>query len=450
MEELFPGKPEDQMRSLYLNDIYHEFMNGSDGPFDRIDDQYKIQMAPIHEAREKENVELKKKNEELFREYQEKRQEKATKENYTRDIEQCRQDMKAINVYISQVDEYVKDKKELERKNREACDKLKEEIDEAKVKLVQIKSTISVQELSSADVVNLNKENQGILRDIKSVKDRHKTLMDSKWAAEMHFTKQIQTMDTLILNYNDNMRKFFSSAKQLNPDNKTSSIDSLSSDGAFLATGFKGTELNHTNCTLNIMPYFRKVVDELLKKNNTLSENLRNMRKRLNQDNETIADLSREDEQLSQKQAKIEQDLKLQKQEHIEIEMKRKKEIEEKMAQLNMLKSCQSGGLAEYQELKRELTAKLKSQTVRIEREQIQMVEDIQEMAEALYQCKNDIYANIEKHREKRDAFVKDNCAKLEAMSKEMEGLIEEKKLTLEEMENLRDAIKARKSDCDP
>lgn len=33
------------MRSLYLNDIYHEFMNGSDGPFDRIDDQYKIQMG---------------------------------------------------------------------------------------------------------------------------------------------------------------------------------------------------------------------------------------------------------------------------------------------------------------------------------------------------------------------------------------------------------------------
>jgi len=388
---------------------------------------------------------LKRKNEALAREHKEKRQVKAIKESFVTDIERCRESLQKINDYIANVDEYVKDKQESERKQREACEKIQNDIQEAKVKLVQIKSTISVQELSSTDVVKLNKENQVILQDIDCAKDRQKTLMESKYSAEMHFTKQIQKMNNLIVNYNDNMKKFFSTTKQLSAANKTTSIDTLSLDDALLVTGFKGTEKNHQNCILNIMPYFKKVVDELLEKNNELAEKLRNMRKRINQDEDTIADRTREENQLSQKLAKMDQDLTLQKQEHDEIDAKRTQEIENKIADLNMLKSCQTRSLADYQDMKKELTARLKSQTMQMENEQAQMVEDIREMAAFLYQMKNEMYENLVKTKERRNTVVNKYTAITEQLTGEYDALITRQQQVATDMGKLRDQLKEGK-----
>ena len=67
-------------------------------------------------------------------------------------------------------------------------------------------------------------------------------------------------MNSLIVNYNDNMKKFFATTKQLSTANKTTSINTLSPDDALLVTGFKGTEKNHQNCILNIMVGAKYVV----------------------------------------------------------------------------------------------------------------------------------------------------------------------------------------------
>ena len=52
------------------------------------------------------------------------------------------------------------------------------------------------------------------------------------------------------------------------------------------------------------------------------------------------------------------------------------------------------------------INARLKSQTMQMENEQAQMVEDIREMAAFLYQMKNEIYENLEKTKERRDTIV--------------------------------------------
>lgn len=372
-EILSKGVNTQEVMSDYLKETYTAFMHGRDTPYTDIDTQLEKRLEEMNREQRSEVEGLRTKLKQSKARKEELRKEKEELEESEKSLITMQNDEESFQKYFEEFGEY---RTYLENRNKQLEEKLGELTKQAadlEAENREIRSTISGQELSVADV-----QKHGIIKDqmeasIKTTEERCKHLESQSFEKQIERSKMIAKLGSQIAEYTQLCRDL-----QLIPE---SAANAKGVDFG-LKTDHAEIDQNADKLLTEIRPLLMNMKSEFLSARGKLQHDLTNSATVMEQLNEQVSDQGRMKSSLQGQLDKLREEDDKQSSEYGRLEKRQSADVQRVKDEIEQLETVNSVSVEDVDARLKAMTEKVEETVLRTMKEKDDFMDMLLDMGE--------------------------------------------------------------------